>query len=51
MSPPRFDKIFMSPLFMSPVKKVYVTFFMTPWGDIKKKGGDIKKKPMPPPPM
>ena len=25
-------------------QKVYVTFFMSPRGDIKKKGGDIKKQ-------
>ena len=43
MSPPIFEK----KLYVTP-QKVYVTFLMSPRGDIRKKGGDIKKKkPMP----
>ena len=44
MSPPMFEKkLYATLLYVTP-EKVYVTYLMSPRGDIRKKGGDIKKK-------
>ena len=46
MSPAMFEKkLYATLLYVTP-EKVYVTYLMSPMGDIRKKGGDIKKKPM-----
>ena len=49
MSPPMFEnKLYATLLYVIP-EKVYVTYLMSPRGDIRKKGGDIKKNLCPPP--
>ena len=43
VTPNFWEKLYVTAFYVTP-QIVYVTFLMSPRGDIRKKGGDIKKK-------